>query len=142
MIPGSFVFLTSLPLTANGKIDRRSLPDPGRAVPEKTAVPCSAMEESIAAVWRDVLGLEATDLDGNFFDLGGNSLLLIEAHSQLQKRLGLSLPITTLFEYPTVRSLARSLGGDDAPDEALRSLRARVRNRRRPGPVRAEEPAP
>jgi aspartate racemase len=142
MIPGSFVFLPSLPLTANGKIDRRSLPDPGRAVAEKAAVPRSAMEESIAAVWRDVLGLEATDLDGNFFDLGGNSLLLIEAHSRLQKRIGRSLPITALFEYPTVRSLARSLGGDAAPDEALRSLRARVRNRRRPGAVRAEEPAP
>jgi amino acid adenylation domain-containing protein len=142
MIPGSFVFLPSLPLTANGKIDRRSLPDPGRAVAEKTAVPGSAMEESIAAVWRDVLGLPAMDLDGNFFDLGGSSLLLIEAHSRLQKRLGRSLPITALFESPTVRALARSLGGDTAPYEALRSLRERIRNRRRPGLVRAEEPAP
>jgi acyl carrier protein len=89
------------------------------------------MEESIAQVWRSVLDADAIDCDENFFDLGGSSLLLIEAHAKLQKRLARNLPITTLFEYPTVRSLARALEGGADSEKALRALRERVRDRRR-----------
>jgi acyl carrier protein len=82
-------------------------------------------------VWRSVLDLDAIDCDENFFDLGGNSLLLMEAHAVLQRRLAIALPITALFEYPTVRSLARSLDGAPDPEASLRALRERVRERPR-----------
>jgi aspartate racemase len=131
MVPAAFVRLASLPLTANGKVDRRGLPEPGRAAIEAESLPRSAAEESIAQVWRSVLDLDAIDCDQNFFDLGGSSLLLIEAHAKLQKSLAAALPITTLFEHPTVRSLARALGGGASQEDSLRALRERVRDRRR-----------
>ncbi len=130
MVPPAFVRLSSLPLTGNGKVDRRALPEPVGASAGTASPPRSMTEETIAQVWRSVLDLEAIDCDENFFDLGGNSLLLIDAHARLQKLLAISMPITTLFEYPTVRSLARSLASGPAPDESLQALRERVRQRR------------
>lgn len=131
MVPAAFVKLSSLPLTANGKVDRRALPEPGRNAAGTGSPPRSSMEESIAQVWRSVLDLEVIDCDENFFDLGGSSLLLIEAHARLQKGLARGLPLTTLFEYPTVCSLARALDGGADSEKALRALRERVRNRHR-----------
>ncbi|MDQ2979972.1 MAG: non-ribosomal peptide synthetase, partial [Acidobacteriota bacterium] len=143
MVPAAFVRLSSLPLTANGKVDRRALPEPERAAAGAASSPRSAMEERIAQIWRSVLELETIDCDENFFDLGGNSLLLIEAHAKLQKGLAIAVPITTLFEYPTVRSLAGFLAGGPDAEGSLRALRERVRQRRQafdPGP--APEAAP
>ena len=131
MVPAAFVRLASLPLTANGKVDRRGLPEPGRSAIGAESLPRSAAEQSIAQVWRSVLDLDAIDCDQNFFDLGGSSLLLIEAHARLQKSFAAALPITMLFEHPTVRSLARALGGGAGPEDSLRALRERVRDRRR-----------
>ena len=138
MVPAAFVTLPALPLTANGKVDRRALPEPGRSGVPTVSPPRSAMEESIAQVWRSVLEVDAIDCDENFFDLGGSSLLLIEAHARLQKLLARRLPITALFEHPTVRSLARALDGDEDSEKSLRALRERVRDRqRRADPVSA-----
>jgi surfactin family lipopeptide synthetase B/lichenysin synthetase B len=132
MVPAAFVKLTSLPLTANGKVDRRSLPEPATGAVAAGAGPRTPLEESIARVWRSALDVDAVDCDGNFFDLGGSSLQLIEAHARLEGRLGRSVPITVLFEHPTVRSLARALEGASAEDAALRALRERVRRRSAP----------
>jgi len=129
MVPVSFLRLDSLPLTANGKVDRRALPAPGEAPPAPASPPLSATEEAVAQVWKAVLEIEIVDCDANFFDLGGSSLHLIEAHAKLQNRLTREMPITTLFEYPTVRSLAFALDRGDKSDHALRALRERVRNR-------------
>ncbi len=138
MVPAAFVKLPALPLTANGKVDRRALPEPVRSGAPAGSPPRSAMEESIAQVWRSALDVDAIDCDENFFDLGGSSLLLIEAHARLQKSLARRLPITTLFEHPTVRSLARALDGEADSDKALRALRERVRGRQqRTDPVAA-----
>ncbi|MDQ2978449.1 MAG: non-ribosomal peptide synthetase [Acidobacteriota bacterium] len=131
MVPAAFVRLSALPLTANGKVDRRALPEPARGAAGAVSPPLSMMEEQIAQVWRSVLDLDGIDCDANFFDLGGNSLLLMEAHAILQRRLAIALPITALFEYPTVRSLARSLDGAPDPNVSLRALRERVRERPR-----------
>ncbi len=139
MVPSGFVTLAALPLTTNGKVDRRALPEPARSGSGAGSPPRTAMEESIAQVWRSVLELEAINCDENFFDLGGTSLMVIEAHARLQKRLETVLPITALFEHPTVRSLARSIDGSEDSEQSLRALRERVRDRRR-GSGRAPAP--
>jgi amino acid adenylation domain-containing protein len=130
LVPAAFVRLPALPLTPNGKVDREALPDPRRSVDATSPPPSSGMEDLVAEIWRDVLGVDAIDCDANFFDAGGSSLLLIEAHAKLQSRLGAPLSITALFEHPSVRALARSLAVRRDAVEDVRTVRERVRRRR------------
>jgi amino acid adenylation domain-containing protein len=114
MVPSSFVVLERLPTTPNGKLDRKALPAPaalhgGGAAPS----PRTALEETIAAVWRDVLQVERVGLEDSFFDLGGHSLLLAQVHARLEE-LGHRVTVVDLFRHPTVRALARFLGGETA----------------------------
>ena len=132
MVPTVVARLSSLPLTPNGKLDRKALPEPERFASRTLAPPRSPMEEQIADIWRAVLRTDEVGCEENFFDLGGDSLLLIEAHAKLQKRLAVGLPITKLFEHPTVQSLARFLRESSDPEEPLRALRERVWRKRRP----------
>ncbi len=133
MVPSAFVLLERLPITPNGKVDRRALPAPpeeggaaaGQAAPE------SAVEERIAAVWREVLGVERVGVTDNFFDVGGHSLLLVRLHSRLQEVLGREISLMELFSHPSIRSQADHLGGGRAP----------ARPARRPAPEEPEEPA-
>jgi acyl carrier protein len=111
MLPTSFVFMNAFPLTANGKVDRGALP----AFSEAKESPSqhgkgTDLEERLAGLWKEVLGTQRIGLDENFFDLGGDSLLIVAVHSQLQKILQREIQVTDLFEYATVRSLARHLG--------------------------------
>jgi amino acid adenylation domain-containing protein len=112
MIPSSFVWLDALPLSASGKVDRRSLPPPeppqgrtGKAYSE----PQSEMEVAIAAVWREVLEVGEIGRDDNFFDLGGDSFRVYEVHTKLRATLGQDLTILDLFRYPTIEALAKFL---------------------------------
>lgn len=112
MVPAAFIHLDALPLTANGKIDRRRLPDPGLAGTESRAeyvAPRSALEEQLAAVWREVLGLERVGVRDDFFELGGHSLLAIQAMSRLNGELNVNLPLRDLFESPTIEALAQRM---------------------------------
>ncbi len=117
MLPAFYLQLPALPLNANGKVDRNALPAPvaGSASTAPLATPTnpigtiSAMEEQVAATWRDVLHAETVALDENFFDVGGTSLLLIAMRSALEQRLARSIPVTWLFEHTTIRLLARRL---------------------------------
>jgi amino acid adenylation domain-containing protein len=110
MVPSAIVVMESLPLTPNGKIDRNKLPDPTNHLPEVAFVePRSEVEKDIARIWQEVLGRDRVGVNDNFFDLGGHSLLLIEAQSKLQAALGRDVLIVELFRYPTVLSLARYL---------------------------------
>lgn len=110
MVPAFFVPMSSLPLNPNGKVDRAALPEPTAAssneVPRSSG---SELEERIAELWKQALGTQRVGLDDNFFDLGGDSLLIVAVHSQLQKALQREIQVTDLFEYVTVRSLARHL---------------------------------
>ncbi len=119
MVPSAFVILDALPLTPNGKVDRRALPAPvvGRPSEQAYVAPRSEIEEKIAAIWRSVLGVESVGARDNFFDLGGHSLRLLQVHRRLVEELGRDLPVTDLFEYPTVEGLANHLSGkrDTAP---------------------------
>lgn len=113
MIPQRYVPLDRLPLTANGKIDRAALPRFQRAASARTrtATPARAgNEQTIHAIWKEVLGLDAIGVDDNFFDLGGDSLLLTQTLGRLNRTLGLELAMADLFSYPTIRSLAEHIG--------------------------------
>ena len=110
-IPSRFVTLAAFPLTPNGKVDRAALPEPDAGRPELGTdyrPPRSELERTIAAVWREVLGVETVGVHDNFFDLGGHSLLLAQAHSRLVA-LGHDLALLDLFRHPTVDALARRL---------------------------------
>ena len=109
MVPSAFVFLESLPLTANGKVDPRALPapSPGRPELEPTFMaPRTSTEEVLAKTWVEVLKLEKVGIHDNFFELGGHSLLATRMISRLRTVFGLDLPLRSLFERPTIASLA------------------------------------
>ncbi|HYG63482.1 MAG TPA: amino acid adenylation domain-containing protein, partial [Thermoanaerobaculia bacterium] len=113
MVPSAFVRLDKLPVTPNGKVDRKALPvpeGPGDGGVADFAEPEGDLEQAIAGVWREVLGLEKVGVRHNFFDLGGHSLLLVRLHARLQQVLGRELTLVELFNYPNIRALAEHLG--------------------------------
>jgi len=118
MVPSIFVALAELPLNANGKVDRRALPAPGGERPQLAdsyAAPGNDIEERLVGLWQEVLRLDRVGVRDNFFDLGGDSLLLLQAHGRLEVLLGREVPLLDLFEYPTIGALAvRLLGHADA----------------------------
>ncbi|HEY4575664.1 MAG TPA: amino acid adenylation domain-containing protein, partial [Thermoanaerobaculia bacterium] len=110
MVPAVFVSLAALPLTPNGKVDRKALPAPApasRELPSEEGR--SALEEAVAGIWREVLGLERVGVEENFFDLGGHSLLLARVRALLRDRLGREVSLLDLLTHTTVRALARHL---------------------------------
>ncbi|HLM54863.1 MAG TPA: amino acid adenylation domain-containing protein, partial [Pyrinomonadaceae bacterium] len=120
MVPSAFVVLDALPLTANGKLDRKALPAPDASRPaldEEFQAPRGELERAICEVWQDALGVERVGVNDNFFELGGHSLLMMRVLSRLSELLRSDLSIVNLFEYPTVRSLAAYLGGRRAAGE-------------------------
>ena len=142
MVPRAVVVLDALPLNANGKVDRKALPEPegsGRA--STYEAPQGQVARTLAAIWSEVLQVEQVSLRDNFFDLGGHSLLLIRAHRLLEDRLHATFPLVNLFKYPTVESLARWIeqGGAQAAaastaggDERALRQRAAMLQRRKP----------
>jgi acyl carrier protein len=120
MVPSSIMVLPSWPLTANGKLDRKALPDSGMADRTSAFVaPQNEMEKSIATLWQDLLHVEKVGIFDNFFDLGGHSLLAVRVHAALRESTGQSLLLTDLFKYPTVAALAKRLteGADQQKPE-------------------------
>lgn len=137
MVPSAFVFLPELPLTDNGKIDRKALlnlPPPSATAalrPGSDTPPASNLEGVIATAWQDALGLPIVGMNDNFFDLGAHSLTVAEVHARLQGLLHRDISLLDLFQYPTVSSLAAHLAGSasgmQASDRALRRRLARQR---------------
>jgi natural product biosynthesis luciferase-like monooxygenase protein len=133
MVPGAFVFMEALPLTLNGKVDRKQLPDPATVQGAKGAgggAPTSALEQSIAAIWKDVLQTGTVGLDDNFFDIGGHSLLAVQAHRRMREGLNKDMPITALFQYPTVRMLAAHLDNGGNASATVQASVDRAEGRR------------
>src|SRR5262245_34815918 len=109
MVPTAFVFLDSLPLLPNGKVDRRALPAPIRARLELDGAfvaPRTPLEERIAMIWAEILGLERIGVHDNFFALGGHSLLAVRVIFQVSTSFRVDLPLRCLFEAPTIAELA------------------------------------
>ena len=130
MVPSSFVSLDAMPLTTNGKVDRAALPAPDRQRPEQSAefaAPRNDLERALAEIHRDVLNLDRVGVHDNFFDLGGNSLLAVEAYSRMKGFADGKCQVLDLFKYPTVRSLAEFLGhAEESPRNGGDEIRQRA----------------
>ena len=112
MMPSTWVFLKEFPLTANGKLDRKALPEPATIVTEQEFVlPRDQAEAEIAAIWANILHLPAVGVTDDFFDLGGDSLLGVRLFTQIRKLLGTDLALATLFQATTVEQLAALVKG-------------------------------
>ena len=109
MIPSSFVLLDTLPLTANGKLDRRALPDPGNTRPDLNnpyAPPSTTTEEQLTSIWSEVLLVVPIGIHDSFFDLGGHSLAASRVVTRVIQTFGLELSVKALFDAPTVAEMA------------------------------------
>ena len=112
MIPAAFVLLDELPLTANGKVDRRALPAPDQARPdlrERFVAPRNAVEEVVAAIWREVMGVERIGVFDSFFDLGGHSLMATQVIATVRDEFQIELPLRIMFEAATVAHMAEAI---------------------------------
>ena len=112
MVPSLFVELDTLPLTPNGKIDRNALPLPGGARPQLDqgfVEPRTEIEELVAQVWQQVLKLDKIGVHDNFFELGGHSLLAIQIISRVRDIFDKDLPLSAIFDAPTVAGLAKKI---------------------------------
>jgi amino acid adenylation domain-containing protein/FkbH-like protein len=116
MVPSAFIMLDEMPLTPNGKINRKALPEPEqdrRDTTENFVAPQNPVEEQFAAIWREVLGLERIGIRDNFFELGGHSLLAIQVISRVREVFKVELPLFSLFDAPTIELLAKGLASGE-----------------------------
>ena len=134
MVPATCVAVDDLPVTANGKVDHRALPDPAIAprMPESAhALPRDDIERALCTIWKEALGVNQVGIDDDFFALGGHSLLAARIFSRIDAELRCSLPLGVLFESPTVRALAERLRMSRGTD-AFMSLVVMARGGRQP----------
>ncbi|HET7230087.1 MAG TPA: non-ribosomal peptide synthetase, partial [Longimicrobium sp.] len=116
MVPSAIVALERLPLTPSGKVDRRALPAPGLPAQDRYVAPRTRVEEVLADIWSQVLGVERVGVHDTFFDLGGHSLLATRIVSRVRATFGIELPLRAMFQSPTVAGLAeRHFGGLAGP---------------------------
>jgi amino acid adenylation domain-containing protein len=141
MVPAAFVFLPGFPLTVNGKLDRDALPAPTAERPQLASeyvAPQSDLEKTLADLFHAALRQDQVGVNDNFFDLGADSLMLTTLHRRLQIELKREIPITELFQFPTIRSLAERLAqnredsvlADKTQARAQQQRAAQARNRR------------
>jgi amino acid adenylation domain-containing protein len=133
MIPTHVVELPSLPLSPNGKVNRKALPEPSRTAQrlEGYVAPQSELEQRLSEIWQQVLGVRTqVGVNENFFDLGGHSLLLIGVRSKLEAYLGYEVPVVDLFQYPTIHALSTYLSGQQEQQALFQPIAERVRKRK------------
>src|SRR5262249_20133564 len=112
MVPSWIVPLSELPLTKNGKVDKRSLPAPEDSGPEQPQLlaPRTQTESALVEIWRELLDRTEVSIKDNFFHIGGHSLLAMQMISRIVRDFGVELPVSAVFEYPTIEGLAELIG--------------------------------
>jgi amino acid adenylation domain-containing protein len=111
MVPSAFVLMDALPVTPNGKVDRRALPPPEAGSEEELVAPRSPVEETLARIWAELLRLDRVGVKDDFFELGGHSLLASRVVARVREDLGVEVPLRGMFEAPTVEALAQLVLG-------------------------------
>jgi len=133
MVPSAFVFLDSIPLNANGKLDKQMLPVPEpdrRELNVPFTAPETDLEKAIAKIWEAALGVEEVGRYDNFFDLGGHSLLVVQVHPKLEEAVGRKLAIVDVFRHPTISTLAKHLGQVGQKDHSFDEIHERARQQK------------
>jgi amino acid adenylation domain-containing protein len=133
MVPVRIVEMEEMPLNENGKLDRKKLPEPADVrldLARSYVAPSTELEHGLALIWQKVLGLAAVGLNDNFFDLGGNSLLLLRMYSMLRPQYGSSISMVDLFQHPNIRALAGYLSRQTDERQWLSESRDRASLRR------------
>jgi amino acid adenylation domain-containing protein len=124
MVPAALVPLPALPVSPNGKLDRRALPAPDEQPAGGGVPPRSPLERRLAAIWRDVLGRPGIGVRDDFFDIGGHSLDVLRLTAQVETHIGAQLSPADLFDYPTIEALARMITGGGRQSSQLTELAA------------------
>ena len=132
MVPRAVVIMDALPMGPTGKLDVDALPSPPQSsTVDSVGTTLDTMEATIAATWREVLGLDGIDRQASFIELGGHSLQLALVQQRLEKLLGIEVPIARLIEFPSVAGLAEHLrAGPPVVDPAVARASERMRRRR------------
>lgn len=128
MLPSAYVWLKELPKTTSGKVDRKALPKPDIKRPELDVLykaPSNPTEKNIAAILTELLQFDKVGIDDNFFQLGGNSLLALKTVALLKQRFNYEVPITKLYQYPTVAGIAKLIGGANKQPSLLSTQKAK-----------------
>jgi len=133
MVPAAFVSLAELPLTPNGKIDRKALPVPQRERDESQAfvTPRNEVEQTIATIWQDVLGIDEVGVHDDFFRLGGHSLVAMQLVSRIMETMRVELPLDTLFNSPTIAGLAETISNSTLATGKANEIKIISRSTRR-----------
>ena len=133
MVPSIFVELASLPLMSNGKVNRKALPAPGQTRIERSTsylAPRSDIERIIGDIWKAVLKIDRAGIYDNFFDLGGHSLLMAQVSNKLQAVLEKDITLVTLFQYPTIASLATYISDDANVRPSFQDVQAQAKKQK------------
>lgn len=134
MLPTIFVEVASMPLTPNGKIDRKALPPPKQdkqiSATAKYVQPENELQKTIVEIWQEILGLPQVGLEDNFFDIGGHSLLVVQVLDRLRKVINTPVKMMDMFRFPTINSLSNYLGQSGADDTKLVDSKDRAEARK------------
>lgn len=136
MIPSALVVLEDLPLTPNGKVDRAALPEPEFTKSRETFVkPVTPLEQTIAQIWQDLLGISAISVTDHFFRLGGHSLLAVQVIARIREKTDVHVDLQSLFDAPVLRDLAAKLEGSSDQRSNIPALTPRSADQRDNAPV-------
>ncbi|HEX6861716.1 MAG TPA: FkbM family methyltransferase, partial [Thermoanaerobaculia bacterium] len=130
MVPSDIVLLDALPVSRNGKVDRRALPEPESLRPDERAEPVpprNEVEATIASIWQQVLQRDRVGVHDNFFDLGGQSLLLLQVHTRVREAFASDVSVLDLFQHPTVSALAELLTRSGSAPDSLADVEDEAR---------------